>query len=263
MPLEMIEELLLYFRGRKLHKLLWAVAPFMNGEPLLDERLPRICTMVKDICDTVCVIDTNGTEWRNREFLLHPNLKLVRFTISAITPETYMKVHGRPYFYKALSTFYWFLRHKRKDQIAWLHFITTKNNQHEVEDWVEHFEGVGRTVFPLHRIPEFHVESERGYSQSIKEITMFDAKGNRLPRGPNPSSGLFPCPCWGVLAVSWRGEILQCVDLPYSFNYGKVEEVDLLEAWRERNRNKLDNAGCNGCSQRFKNYKKVMDKYIR
>ena len=209
------------------------------------------------------IIDTNGAAWQNRHLLLHPNLKITRFTISAATPETYLKVHGKPYFHRALSTFYWFLRYKHKHQIPWLHFITTRNNQHEVNSWIKHFSGVGRTVFPLHRIPEFHHESEKTLPEKIEEMHMLDAAGNLLKRNPNPKSGLHPCPCWSTLGISWQGDILQCVDLPYKFNYGNVKDTDILEAWRERNRNKLDNDGCRQCSQRFRNYKKVMDKYVR
>jgi len=268
MPLETIEYVLKYFGERKTK--LWCVAPFMNGEPLLDDRLPQIMDLANQYCKTSCVIDTNGTISKNKRFLLHPNLRLARFTISAATPETYEKVHGKPFINRALSTFSWFLTHKRHNQTAWLHFIATKHNIHELQLWINNFEGVGRTVFPIHR----GIFQNNSRQVALKEFRSF--LKDSLPGEPfminekNKVQSVRPwrddkfgvCQCWGILGIGWNGEIMQCVDFPYRYNYGKVGEVDLLEAWQERLQNKMDNPCCNSCSVRFPNWKKLMDRWV-
>ena len=257
MPLETVEYVLKYF-GKKL---MFSIALFMNGEPMLDERLPVMCSMAKQYCDTQCLIDTNGTIYENRKNLVHPNLKLVRFTISAITSETYAKVHGKPYFDKALATFNWFLKNKLPSQKPWLHFIACKDNEHELNMWIKHFNGIGRTIFPVHRNPEFQLNSEAGLGSVVEKAFMLDENGNRKMLDSPPH--LKPCPVWDIMAVSWDGRLLQCCDMPYEFNYGRVGEVDLLEAWHERNRNMMDNKCCHDCRLKYADWKQILQKHIQ
>jgi len=268
MPLETVEYVLKYFGERKTK--LWCVAPFMNGEPLLDNRLPQIMDLAEQYCKTSCVIDTNATIYENRQFLLHPNLRLVRFTISAATAETYEKVHGKPFLDKALATFYWFLKHKRPNQKAWLHFIATKNNIHELDLWINRFKGVGRTVFPVHsgilqntasqvQLKEFHSFLE---DASPNEPFAINEKNKVISLQPWRNKKFAPCQCWDVISIGWNGEIMQCMDFPYRYNYGKVGETDLLEAWRRRIQNRMDNPCCKSCTVRLPNWKKIMDRWI-
>lgn len=259
MPISLIEIILEYFSGKRL---LFSIAPFMNGEPMLDARLPQICSMADFYCHTQCLIDTNGTIYANKENLVHPNLKLVRFTISAITPETYEKVHGKPFFNRAMATLDWFLHNKLPSQQAWLHFICCKDNEHEVEKWSYHFRGIGQTIFPVHRSPDLQKDSEIAKGSQIKEPYFVDPKGNKR-RLHDPKNKLKPCPNFDILAISWDGRILQCCDYPYEYNYGKVGETDILEAWQERNRNKMDNACCNSCSLKFPEWKAILDRWIK
>jgi len=264
MPLKTIEYVLRYFQGQKF----WCIAPFMNGEPLMDERLPQIMDMAKKYCNTSCVIDTNGTLYENRHLLIHRNLRLVRFTISAVTPETYRTVHGKPLFDKAVSTLRWFLKEKLSHQKAWLHFIATEDNIHELKQYIKRFMGIGRTIFTVHRgLSQINSEQIglQHFPQFLKnavpnEPIMINEQNKNVPI--NPWHDKFsPCQCWGIMPISWDGRILQCVDFPYEYNYGKVGEVDLLEAWKERLQNKMDNPCCNSCSVRFPNWKKLMDRW--
>ena len=87
MPLKTIKLITEYFTGYDL----WCIAPFMNGDPLLEERLPTILDLISDSGQSA-VLDTNGTFTKNLGMLIHPSLKLVRFTISA-----YNKLIVAPY----------------------------------------------------------------------------------------------------------------------------------------------------------------------
>ena len=257
MPTETIEYILKYFGNR----LLFSIAPFLNGEPMLDDRLPSICSMAEKYNKTQCIIDTNGTICEKRENLLHRNLRLVRFTISAISPETYEKVHGKPYFDRATSTLQWFLKNKLPTQSAWLHFIACKYNEHEIEEWSRHYRGIGQTIFPLHR-SDVQKNSEMVKGDRVKEPYFVFPNGS-IRKLYDKQTVMKPCPNFDILAVSWDGRILQCCDFPYDYNYGRVREVDLDWAWHERNRNKMDNACCSNCSIRYPNWKAIIDKWIR
>jgi len=255
-------EALLKELGKKLY---WSVALFMNGEPLLDDRLPVMCDMVKQYTDTMCIFDTNGTLWEKKHFLVHPNLKLVRFTISAATPETYETVHGKPYFHRAMATVHWFMRNKLPTQNIHLHFIVTPHNVHEIEKWIKLFPGVRRTVFPVHRVPLFQKNSEACVTNQLSKPFFVDANNMRanlwVPN--NQMMKYYPCPCWGILGVGWNGEIMQCCDMPYKYNYGKVGEISVFDAWQERLKNKMDNDCCRDCKLKFPHWKKMLDKYVK
>jgi MoaA/NifB/PqqE/SkfB family radical SAM enzyme len=234
MDFEIVKEVLDYFKGKPL----WSVSPFMNGEPLL------------------CVLDSNGTAYENRKLLLHPNLKVVRFTISAVTPETYERVHGKPYFEKALATIEWFKENKLSCQELWLHFIENKYNVHEREAWLKRFWDINKTVFPIHS-SELQPNSVKSDSGGTKFKVLAGGKIEYY------SHKTVPCQCWDTMNISLDGKIIQCSDFPDKVNYGRVGEVDLLEAWRERNLNKMDNIYCNSCSLRLPHWQKVMDKYVK
>ncbi|MFA5365338.1 MAG: radical SAM protein, partial [Candidatus Bathyarchaeia archaeon] len=118
MPIETIRYITEYFKGSKL----WCIAPFMNGDPLLEERLPQILDLIGG-SGQEAVLDTNGTFTKNLEMLIHPSLKLVRFTISASTPQTYEKVHGKPLFETAWNSVRWFEKNKLTSQKLWINYI--------------------------------------------------------------------------------------------------------------------------------------------
>jgi len=259
MPMEMISYILRYF-GRKPF---FSIAPFMNGEPMLDNRLPEICSMAKDLCNTMCVIDTNGTVVEGRKHLLHANLKIVRFTISAATPETYEIVHGKPLYKEAIETLSFFMQNKSPHQTAWLHFIATKDNIHELDQWIKQHQGIGRTIFPVHRSERIQIDSELVKTELMDKPFFVMPNNSILPTVSERVKKLKPCPCWDIMGIAWTGEILQCIDFPYRYNYGKVGERDLLEAWKERNRNGMDNDCCNSCSLRFATWKEVIHKWVR
>jgi len=251
MDFEIVKTVLDYFKGKPL----WSASPFMNGEPLLYGDLTRFLDYAEK-CKLPCVLDSNGTLYENRKLLLHPNLKVVRFTISAITPETYEKVHGKPLFFEALDTIYWFKQNKLPSQELWLHFIENKYNLHEREKWLNHFWNINKTVFPIHSssLQPNSVRTDSG-GQKFKVLA-----GGKVEYYNHQ---YVPCQCWDTMNISLDGKIIQCSDFPDKVSYGMVGEVDLLEAWRERNLNKMDNIYCNSCSLRLPNWKKLMDRYVR
>lgn len=259
MPTELYQQVVSYFAGTPL----FCVGNFMNGEPMLDTRLWDFCEYTMKHNGAMNVIDTNGTITENRKNLLHPNLKMVRFTISAATPETYLRVHRKPYFDKAEQTLQFYLANRHPTQKAWLHFIVNKENEHELDTWLKRHPGIGKTVYNVHRGEGIQLNSEIAKGNLSRENFYVYPNGKIVPVANKQVQQYKPCPCYDLMGISWDGRILECVDFPYQYNYGKVGEVDLLAAWRERLRNKMDNACCNGCSLRFKGYKVLLDKWVR
>jgi hypothetical protein len=259
MPIEIAETVLRHYGKR----LFWSIAPFANGEStLVPESLQTVCTMSEQICNTQCVMDTGGTVYRNRNAYIHRNLKLVRFTISAATSETYQKVHGTTLFPDVIATFEWFVKHKLPTQDVWVHFIACKDNEHELEQWIERFKGYGRTVYPMHRGTGYQLDSEKALGKVVDKPFHIYPNGSRAFVHEQMNK-YKPCPCYDILAVSWQGEVLECVDFPYKFNYGKVGEVDLDKVWKERLHNKMDNECCNNCNLRFPNYNEILSKWVK
>lgn len=270
METDMIKYIIQYWGRFKEMKI---IAPFVNGEPMLDDRLPMICGYTRQHSNAYNLIDTNGTPYANRRFLIDNNLRVVRFTISANTPETYEIVHGRNLFRKAIKTFEWFRDHRLPNQNIVVHFIVTKNNEHEIDEWIQRFEGFLRKVFPLHRMPGIQLDSEqslgskREWIQSPEDSLEQWKKTRPLFIYPDGRRERHVIPkyqtCQGMsFAVMWDGTILHCTDAPPRYNYGHVYEVDMLEAWHERNRARINNPACIACNAKRPDWDEVLRRYV-
>ena len=167
MPTEMVRHIIKYWGQFKEMKV---IAPFVNGEPLLDHRLNSFCDYIAKNSNAYALIDTTGTPYENRVQLIQENLRDVRFTISANTPKTYSIVHGRPLFHKAIKTFEWFAKNHLPMQNIVLHFIVTKHNEHEIDDWIDRFDGYLRKIFPLHRMQGIQLDSENSLGSKSEWI---------------------------------------------------------------------------------------------
>jgi len=245
------------------------ICPYVNGEPLLDDRLPWICEYSQKKGMKV-IVDTNGTLYEHRDYLVHPNMTLVRFSLSAITRETYEEVHGADKFYEALNTFHYVAKKAYPSQQIELHFMVCKDNEHEVDDWIKYFEGFKRKIFPLHRMPDIQLASEDALGEDstwIQDVSSQEAWEATRPLFiyPNGQRERQIMPkyktCQGMAyAVMWDGTILQCTDSPPSYNYGKVPEVDMLEAWHKRNRDRINSPACRACNAKRPDWFKTLRK---
>lgn len=257
----------------------FSIALYINGEPLWDERLPDFCTYAQKR-GLVCYIDTNGTLYENRERLKHSNLRQVRFSYSAITPETYEIVHGAPYFDRATATIEWFMKNKLPTQEIILYFITNRYNIQEIKPYIRKWSRrrVHIVLFPLHEVKGIQTESERtrpakrAYWEEItKSVT------GAYPYQPCRPIDIFAdghsfirhfpdhIACQGSksFSVSWDGRLLHCTDIPYRFNYGYINEhPDMLSIWHKRNLAKIDHPACRVCSVKHPRHDDIMRKYL-
>jgi len=246
------------------------ICPYVNGEPLLDDRIPWLCDYSMKLGKQI-VIDTNGNVYKNRHYLVHPNITFLRFSICAITRETYEKVHGVDKFEDAINTFKYVAKKRYSTQQIALHFMVTKNNEHELKNYIKFFNGFKIKIFPLHRMPGIQLDSEK--SLGTDKTWLQDSSSLEAWKATRP---LFVYPngymerqvmpkyktCQGMAyAVMWDGTILHCTDAPIEYNYGKIPEKDMLEAWHERNRARINNPACIACNAKRPDWKEALYKY--
>ena len=280
MPFDMVKYIIEYW-GKHGCK---SVAPYINTEPLLQEPLLTEGYTLRDVCDLTLKngmhveLDTNGTLYENRAYLVHPAMKQVRITFSATNPITYEIVHGANLYIEALQTINWFLKHRLPNQYPMLYFITNKFNKNELLPYIKKWRGKAHlTLFPLHEVDRIQTKSEEtkpsdlGYwdkltqkivgevpYQKSRPIDVF-LDGRTEVRYFSDSH---PCQGTHSFSVAWTGELLHCTDIPYKFNYGYVYDRDMLEVWHERNLAKIGHPACSVCNVKHPKHDEILTKYL-
>jgi len=260
MSLDMIEYILHYFYDRGIN--VDVVAPFMNGDGLLEERLPEICAMAKMYQPKARVtVFTNGVAYPNRRLLVDRNIDEVRFTISAVTREKYRFIHGKDKLQDALKTLEWVTKNKYPNQHIILNYILTGYNTDELSAWKEKFSDYEHDIRPLHY--GLHRKASRELQDEMG-IPWHDAV--RLSQKDQLIAGKLsedrPCPCWHDLAVTWDGNIIQCPDVsPTNCVIGKIGVDDILTVWRKRFQGGMNYPACQACNQRMPYWRSIFEKY--
>jgi hypothetical protein len=227
---------------------------FLNGDPILEKRLPMLTAMSKEINPkAIVIIYTTASIYKNRHLLRDKNLDEVHVTFSANTPETYAKVHGRPLFQEALNTVAWLSKNKYPNQKIVMHFVVVGENFHELPEWKKRFAMFEQFIAPVH--DSFNQKASKALLKKHGALTLNEHKAN-WPKN-------FVCGTCGNISVSYDGRILLCCDVPYSMSLGRVGEIKLMDAWRIKWANKMRNKACQQCNLRHPNSAEILDKYIR
>lgn len=248
--MELIEYIFKFFKGYEID----IIRPFLNGDSMLETRLKEIIYLANKYIPYARVdIFTNGVAYENRHLLVDENLDTVRFTFCAASKKMYKHIHGASAYHKALKTIRWFRDHKLSKQKIFINFIIVKDNEDELEAWHKLFAEFDRDVRPL------HVGYGQTSSQAVESSVVYQ---QYLMNKLRPSEERLCC-TWQNLSVSWDGYILQCPIVPYECNYGKIEDVDLLNVWKRRMKLGLDNQYCEGCNLKGIGWRKLYDKYLK
>ncbi len=213
------------------------IRPFSHGDPLLNSRLPKIIDIFRKYTQVPTALFTNGTYYAGRHLLLNPAIRSVEFTISAATPETFLKMTGQNLFNDALRTLEWFTQHKLGDQRITVRFIMTNVNEHELEAWKEKFKGYPQFISPIHR----HLRNMK-----LVEPLMASPEG----RSKTTTFTGIPCGLWNNMGINVHGDIIQCCGGDDYTTYGNVDDTPLIEGWRKRCLNGLENPVCRSCNIR-------------
>lgn len=281
MPFDMVKHIIEYWGAHGCK----SVAPYINTEPLLQEPLLSEGYTLRDVCDLTgkngmhVELDTNGTLYKNREFLVHPALKQARITFSAMNRKTYELVHGADLFDDALNTINWFLKNRLECQYPILYFITNKYNQDELLPYIKKWQGKAHlTLFPLHEVDNIQTKSEETkpsdltYWDKLTEKIVGEVpyqKSRPIDIYPNGTaevryfSDTHACQGSHSFSVAWTGELLHCTDIPYKYNYGHVYDRDMLEVWHERNLAKIGHPACSVCNVRHPQHDAILEKYLK
>jgi MoaA/NifB/PqqE/SkfB family radical SAM enzyme len=253
MPLSSLVRLLDVLRENKTF-IVYACAEG-NGDPLLEPRFHQICELIKKKIGAKVDVFSNGTIFKNRHVLHTPYLDDIRFTISASNPELYAEVHGKPLFNEAIKTLQWVTDNKYFHQRIWINFVLFRDNVHDLANWQHLFRGYYQDVRALH-LGESRTRSSQ--LDSSEKILTFHRKQffDRLIKQE------LPCSVFHGIGVSAKGTYMQCIDLPYKYNWGHIEEIDILETYRKRLDIGLDHPGCRGCNQKNPHWRELFEKYV-
>lgn len=278
MSTELLEYIINYW-GEKRSLGCEYICPYVNGDPIIDNRLSWICDLSRDNGLKV-VVDTSGNVYRNRRMLVHPYLTLLRFSISAATPETYERVQGCPKFKETVNTIKWVAENKCSTQQIELHYMVCKYNEHEIDQFIDTWRGFKIKIFPLHEMEGIQLASTACLPKTAEWINRGDTLEQWRQTRP-----LFLYPngkaerrvmsrdktCQGMAyAVQWDGLVLHCTDAPpdykdspFHLGYVKADGsgVDMLESWHKRNRQRINHPACRVCNAKRPDYYQVLREY--
>ncbi|MCW4015311.1 MAG: hypothetical protein NWF06_02990, partial [Candidatus Bathyarchaeota archaeon] len=218
--------------------------PFMNSDPTLEDRLPKICAIIKKNLGSRIDVFTNGVLYNKRHLLVDKNIDDIRFTISASNPVLYNEVHGKPLFSKAVETLNWVKNNKLWHHRIWVNFVLFEKNAHDLSNWQNMFAEFKQDIRVLHygedRLTSTTVS--RGSEALLRKYRK--ALINKLITYNRP------CACFENMAISYDGRFMQCSDVSYEHNWGHVEEIDIMEKIAKRLDVGLNHEGCKGCTQK-------------
>lgn len=228
---------------------------YMNGDTLLEKRLPQITADIKRRLGCPISVFTNGAEYKNRMLLLDPNLDEIRFTISAHNRDLYAKIHGRDRWTDVLLTLGFVKTNKFRGQTVGVNYVLFDMNALYLWKWKTKFKDFNQEIRCLHSGDTREKSNDLSDSSDILagyRKLFFD----RLIQRERP------CACFGNMSIGVNGHLLQCCDTPYKFDYGHIQEIDLMEMWRKRLDLGLKAEGCRDCNQKNPNWKSLFEKYV-
>jgi pyruvate-formate lyase-activating enzyme len=245
---------------------------FLNGDGLTDPRLPEILKLGKKYSPHLPIQTfTCGTKTENAWMLCDENLDLVCFTVSAHTPDLYLKVHRGNQFANVLKTMDYVTANRKSNQKLEVHYVITENNFKYMADWHS---------FMSTRYPEWKlvfsplVASFDNYPslKALGQLTLEQQENAILQIDSNArfwdarTTGLRqPCVLWNNAAITCDGTLLQCCNwCEPKWNYGNIADYmregwSLRDYWLERLANKQRNVLCRSCNLRHPDWKQRLE----
>lgn len=112
----------------------------MNGEPLLYKRLPDLVKLSKELGYEYSFVTTNGSVAADNllKDLFDAGLDSIKFSINAGTKESYLKIHGRDDFEKAVHALEFASAYRKesgRDYKIFVSCVGTKDNYAELENF--------------------------------------------------------------------------------------------------------------------------------
>lgn len=259
LPMKTIKAIFEEIKNSKLKKRL-AIFPFMNTDPLNEIRLPEITKIAKKTLKDLnpfVMISTHGAI-KARSYLLRDlNLDKISFTICGFNSETYQMYHGKDLFQDAVSCLFMMDKYRSEHLSLQLQvrYILIPQNVKFLNSWKSYFRNFNQEIWA------FHYSKDRKISKKFSDESKI-IQEYRNKRIKYFQKNQYPCNCFSGLAIGYDGSVMQCCDLPYYYNWGKVGEVDLMEVWKKRLDLGLNHPGCKTCSFKNPNWKELFEKYV-
>jgi len=225
-----------------------------EGEPLLVENLLDYISYAKDKGVLDIMINTNATllDREKTEALLNSGLTRIHFSLDAITEATYDQIRVGSDFKKVMENILYFCKRKkelgRELPITRVSFVKMKNNEHELDDFVE---------FWTSHVDAIAIQEYNNPFPDIYEL-------NQLFSAKKVKAKDFRCTQpWFRLVILTDGSILPCCLLGYSLKMvvGNIYNQSVYDLWNSKEMirlRKLHKAGeygrhsiCSVCAKNF------------
>jgi len=200
--------------------------------------MPEIIKIIKKYSNAEIVFFTNATVYENRELLMLADI--VEVTISAATPESYERIHGKPYFNRVVKTVEWLEQQPDHPDIH-LRMVVTPRNQHEVEAWKEQwkrfktFQNIATSLLVDKWKPDVKLN--------------LDGEVEQMKRGEHAKGA--PCLFWNLAAINVLGDLYQCCKA-INHVYGNLNYESFQDVWDKRLANNRNTSTCRVCPVRVK-----------
>lgn len=202
----------------------------MNGEPLLYKRLPDLVKLSKELGYEYSFVTTNGSVAVDDLLrdLFEAGLDSIKFSINAGTKESYLKIHGRDDFEKAIHALKFASAYRKesgRDYKIFVSCVGTKDNYSELEDFAVYAEPLCDEIvfyYPCGYAGQNNeLAKELRCDLSNLNIKTFDIKHS--------------CPCpvlWNSINVTCEGFLaLCCSESDNRLIVENLNQKGVREAW--------------------------------
>lgn len=221
---------------------IYEIRPYVNGDPLCEPRMEQILQLCeKYIPGARKTLYSNGADYSHIDRITSPLLDELHISVSAATPETYHKIHGKPLFGEVRKTYLEALNRGIK---TYVHYIACKQNYGELAEWRRVFSEAKQLVSAVHET----MEQTQSHGKVVEDIPVSTMNSQDVV--PNNA-----CNCFNNLSIGVHGEIMECPDCNYVWNYGFFPETGLREAWRRRIQSGLTSPPCRTCNLRSEHWR--------
>jgi len=206
------------------HQHITQVALFINGEPLLDKKLPERIRRLKELGVARVIFSTNGSllnEAAGRK-ILEAGLDALDITLNSMDASKYEAVRIGLRHAVVVENIHNYLR--LRDAIRPQSTVRIRTEAHalltrqDIDAWLAYWR---RHIGP----------NDSVYAKKMHNW------GNQIPgllENPNPTTS--PCPIlWSTINISTRGEVgICCLDYRPNHRLGNVGETSLTEVWHSQ-----------------------------
>jgi radical SAM protein with 4Fe4S-binding SPASM domain len=197
-----------------------------DNEPFLIKEIPHWFSLAKKHGFQDIMVNTNGSIMTERlaEKIVQSGLTRIRFSLDAISEETYAKIRIGGRFKKVMGNIELFLqkRAQLKSELpkVGVNFVRMKDNEHEIDAFIEYWDKKVDFV----KIQDFMTPDTEGDFNHMKGETQTSVSNFRCNQP------------WQRLYIRGNGEVTPCCAMFSSYlKLGELGNQSLHELWNSKN----------------------------